>query len=140
YWNALGLYAAMGMLLALGFAARGRYLITRLLAAASLVLLAPTLYFTYSRGAWIVLGIGLVAAIAFDAARLQLVTTVLVVAPAPVVAILAASRLRGLTHTDSPLARATHDGHRLALVLLALAAVGAALRLAQDLIGSRLTV
>ena len=55
YWNALGLFAAMGMLLALGFAARGRQTGTRLLAAASLVVLAPTLYFTYSRGAWIAL-------------------------------------------------------------------------------------
>jgi O-Antigen ligase len=127
YWNSLGLLAGMGMLLALGFAARGRHLITRLLAAASLVVFAPTLYFTYSRGAWIALAVGLVAAIALDARRLQLITTALVVAPAPVVAVLVASRLRGLTHTDSSLARATHDGHRLALVLVALAAGAAAL-------------
>jgi hypothetical protein len=127
YWNSLGLFAGMGMLLSLAFAARGRHLITRLLAAASLVVLAPTLYFTYSRGAWIVLAIGLVAAIALDTRRLQLITTALLVAPAPVVAVLVASRLRGLTHTESSLARATHDGHRLALVLIALAAGGAPL-------------
>jgi O-Antigen ligase len=127
YWNSLGLLAGMGMLLALGFAARGRHLITRLLAAPSLVVLAPTLYFTYSRGAWIALAIGLVTAIALDARRLQLITTGLVVAPAPVVAVLVASRLRGLTHTDSSLARATHDGHRLAVVLVALAVGTAAL-------------
>jgi O-Antigen ligase len=127
YWNALGIFAAMGMLLALAFAARGRRLLTRPLAAASLVVLAPTLYFTYSRGAWIALAIGLVTAIALDTRRLQLITTVLVVAPAPVVAVLVASRLRGLTHTDSSLARATHDGHRLALVLVALAACAAGL-------------
>jgi O-antigen ligase/polysaccharide polymerase Wzy-like membrane protein len=109
---------------------------TRLLAAASLVVLAPTLYFTYSRGAWIALTIGLIAAIALDTRRLQLITTALVVAPAPVVAVLVASRLRGLTHTDSSLARATHDGHRLALVLIALAAGGAALTWAHGRLAS----
>jgi hypothetical protein len=139
YWNGLGLYAAMGTLLALGFAARGRHLITRLLAAASLVLLASTLYFTYSRGAWIAFGTGFVVVIALDARRLQLVTTALVVAPAPIVAVLVASRLRGLTHTDSPLSRATHDGHRLALVLVVLAALGIVLRLAQDRVAAHLT-
>jgi len=131
YWNALGLFAAMGMLLALGFAARGRQTGTRLLAAASLVVLAPTLYFTYSRGAWIALAIGFVTAIALDRRRLQLITTALVVAPAPIVGVLYASRLRGLTHVDASFARATHDGHRLALLLVVLALGGAALSWAQ---------
>jgi O-antigen ligase len=136
YWNALGIFAAIGILLALAFAARGRHLSTRLLASASLVLLAPTLYFTYSRGAWIALAIGLAAAIALDARRLQLITTALVVAIAPAAAVLIASRLRGLTHTDAALARATHDGHRLALALLALACVAAALRALQSWVSS----
>jgi hypothetical protein len=132
YWNALGIFAAMGMLLALAFAARGRHLGTRLVASAALVILAPTVYFTYSRGAWIALAIGLVTAIALDARRLQLITTTLVVAAAPTAAVLIASQLRGLTHLNSSLARATHDGHRLALVLLVLAVVGAALMWAQS--------
>ena len=50
YWNALGLFAAIGGLLALGFAARARVLWVRLLAAASLVILLPTLYFTSAAG------------------------------------------------------------------------------------------
>ena len=132
YWNALGLYAAVGMLLALAFAARGRHLITRVLASASLVILTPALYFTYSRGAWIALGIGLVVGVVLDARRLQLITTAFVVAAPAAVAVFVASQLRGLTHTDSPLALATRDGHRLALVLLALAAASATLRWAQD--------
>src|SRR5438270_714385 len=140
YWNSLGVFAAMGIVLALAFAARGRHMITRLLAAASLVLLAPTLYFTYSRGAWIALALGLVTAIALDTRRLQLITTALVVAPAPAVGVLLSSRLRGLTHPDSSLARATHDGHRLALVLVALAAGAAALAWAQGRLGRSLAV
>jgi O-Antigen ligase len=140
YWNALGLYAAIGMLLALGLAARGRHVITRLLGGASLVLLATTLYFTYSRGAWLALGIGLVGVIALDERRLQLITTALVIAPPGVLAVLAASRLRGLTHTDSALTRATRDGHRLAVILIVLAAAAVALSWTQDRIAVRLTV
>jgi O-Antigen ligase len=140
YWNALGVFAAMGMLLALAFAARGRHLITRLLAAASLVVLAPTLYFTYSRGAWIALAIGLVTAIALDVRKLQLITTALVVMPAPALAVLVASRLRGLTHTDSSLARATRDGHRLALVLIGLAVAAATLGWVEDRLGRSFVV
>jgi hypothetical protein len=140
YWNALGIFVAMGMLLALAFAARGRHLVTRLLAAASLVVLAPTLYFTYSRGSWIALGIGLLTAVMLETRRLQLITTALVVAPAPAAAVLVASRLRGLTHTDSSLARATHDGHRLALVILGLAAAAAVLRWAQDYVAKNVAV
>jgi len=42
--------SAIGILLAIGFSARGS-VGTRPLATASLVILAPTLYFTFSRGA-----------------------------------------------------------------------------------------
>jgi hypothetical protein len=139
YWNALGIFAAMGMLLALAFAARGRHLATRLLAAVSLVVLAPTVYFTYSRGAWIALGIGLVIAIALDARRLQLITTAFVVGVAPTAAVLVASQLGGLTHLNSSLARATHDGHRLALLLLVLGGAGAVLTWAQSRIEVRVS-
>jgi hypothetical protein len=140
YWNSLGVFAAMGMLLALAFAARGRHPVTRSLAAASLVVLAPTLYFTYSRGAWIALGLGLLTAIALDTRRLQLITTALTVTPAPLIAVLVASHLRALTHTDSSLARATHDGHRLALLLVALAAAAAALTWAHGHLASTVRI
>ena len=61
YWNALGIFAAIGMLLAFGFAGRGKTAAVRAAAAASTVPLGLTLYFTFSRGAWIGLGAGLVA-------------------------------------------------------------------------------
>jgi hypothetical protein len=140
YWNGLGLYTTLGILLALAFAARGRRLVTRLLAAASLVILAPTLYFTYSRGAWIALGLGLLVAIALDTRPLQLITAALVVATPPVVAVVVAARFRGLTHTDSALARAAHDGHRLAVILAVLACAAAALRLAQERVAAHVAI
>ncbi|HLB18963.1 MAG TPA: O-antigen ligase family protein [Gaiellaceae bacterium] len=117
YSNGLGILLGIGVLLAIGFAARAPYLAGRLVAAASLAILIPTLYFTFSRGAWIALGIGCACAFAYDPRRLQLGSTVLLVAPAPVIATLLAAHSPALTHARAPLADAVHDGHRLALAL-----------------------
>src|SRR5207249_3449357 len=64
YWNALGIFAAMGVILALGFAARARSLAARVAAAATLSVLLPTIYFTFGRGAWIAGAIALAVAVA----------------------------------------------------------------------------
>jgi O-antigen ligase len=142
YWNGLALFVAVGILLALGFAARGRTLVVRSLAAAAPVLFLPTMYFTFSRAAWIALGVGIVAAVAVDPRRLQLVATLVAVAPASAIAVLAASHAPALSHGGRS-AAAVHDGHRLAAVIFLLAivnaAVGAALALAarRVRIGSR---
>jgi O-antigen ligase len=66
YSNGLGLLTAMGILLALGIAVRLR----RPLAAAPVLVLGPALFFTYSRGAWLALGVGAVAGLALTAPRL----------------------------------------------------------------------
>jgi O-antigen ligase len=60
YSNGLGVFAAIGVLLAGGLSVRLR----SVTAAAPLLVLVPTLYFTYSRGAWLALAAGAVAAIA----------------------------------------------------------------------------
>ena len=124
YWNALGLFAAMGAALALGFAARGSLLV-RALAGASLPILLATTYFTFSRGAWLALAVGLVVAVAIDPGRLHLLAVGLVLAPASGLAVWLASRQDALTRTDAPLSAATDEGHRLALYLLVLAGVSA---------------
>ncbi len=124
YWNALGLFAAMGAALALGFAARGSLLV-RALAGASLPILLATTYFTFSRGAWLALGVGLVVAVAIDPRRLHLLAVGLVLAPASGLAVWLASRQDALTRTDAPLSAATDEGQRLALYLLVLAGVSA---------------
>ena len=89
----------------------------RPLAAASLLVLCTTLYFTYSRGAWIALAVGALTAIALDRRRLQLVTTMLVLAPAVVVVLVVAYRSPALNRIDASTADASREGHRLALVL-----------------------
>jgi O-antigen ligase len=68
YSNALAAFAAIGVVLALGLAATTR----RLALAAPVLVLVPTLYFTYGRGAWLALGVGLAVA-ALPRARRRLV-------------------------------------------------------------------
>ena len=123
YWNGLGILAAMGSLLALGIATRAERTWARVAAAASLVILVPTLYFTFGRGSWIALGVGIAVLVALDPQRLRTITAGLVYAAAPALAVVIASRSHALTHPHSALARAAHDGHRLALVMVGLVAV-----------------
>ena len=124
YWNAFGILAAMGTLVALGLAARGGPVI-RCVAAASTVVFLLTLYFTYSRGAWIAFFFGLAVSVAVDRRRLQLITVASLLAPWPIVAIWVASTSPALTRQGSGLAAAGADGHSLAVIAVLLA-VGAA--------------
>ena len=51
YWNGLGIFCAMGVMLALGLAARDETPVYgRVVAGLALVILPTTLYFTFSRG------------------------------------------------------------------------------------------
>ncbi|HEY7148953.1 MAG TPA: O-antigen ligase family protein [Gaiellaceae bacterium] len=135
YWNAAGLFAAMGALLALGFAARSETLLARVCVSATLPIFLATLYFTFSRGAYIAGAVGLAAGVALDPRRLQLLLTGIVLGVPSGLAVLVSSHEEALTRTDAPLSAASHDGHRLAayIVLLALAAglAGAGLWLAE---------
>jgi O-antigen ligase len=66
YSNGLGLLAAIGLLLATGLAVRLR----KSGAVVPVLVLLPTLYFTYSRGAWLALIAGGVASLALRPPRL----------------------------------------------------------------------
>lgn len=140
YWNGLGIFAAMGALLAFGLAARARTMVVRSVCAASLLLLLPTLYFTFGRGPWIALGVGLLAMLAAGPRRLQLLAVLAATAPATALGVLLASREPALTHAGSALSRAAHEGHRLALVLLVLAVVNAAAAAAVGIAEMRIEV
>jgi hypothetical protein len=140
YWNGLGIFAAVGALLALGLALRSRSLTLRALAAASTVPLVSALYFTFSRGAWIALAVGLVAALALDPRRLQLVSGLLAIAPWPALAVWRASDSDPLTHLGATLAPAAHAGHRFLAIELLLASAAAAAALALAVVERRLTL
>jgi O-antigen ligase len=121
YWNSLGTFAAMGLLLAIGFSARARSLWGRALAGVSAPIVTTTLYFTFGRGAWLALVAGVVAALAIDRNRLQLITAVFVLAPFSAAAIWLCSRSEPLTSRNPLLSEAAADGRALAPILLALA-------------------
>jgi len=122
YWNALGLLASLGTLLALGLVSRAEPLLIRLPAAASVVPLALTCYFTFSRGAWLALAAGLLVALMLDPRRLQLALTTVVVVPWAALAVLLASRSGPLTESGRhTLAAAAVDGRELVAVGVGLA-------------------
>ncbi|MBA2569466.1 MAG: O-antigen ligase family protein [Actinobacteria bacterium] len=123
YSNALGALAAIGIAVAFGLAARAETTAGSALAAASLPILASTLYLTFGRAAWLALGAGLAAALVLDSRRLQLVTTLLALAPAPALAVLLASRSDGLTSTEASLADIQSDGQRFSFAVALLAAL-----------------
>jgi hypothetical protein len=93
YANGLAILAVLGLLLATGFAARASAKGAAEAAAATTPLLAATLYFTYGRGAWAALGVGLAVAIAVGPRRLQLALTAVGLAVPAALAVLAADRL-----------------------------------------------
>jgi len=128
YWNALGVLSALGVLLAFSLVGRVDSVVVRLAAAASTVPLALTLYFTFSRGAWLSLAAGLVLALCLDPRRLSVAASLLVVGPWPAFAVLLAASSEPLTETGHTLASASTHGHQVAAVAtgLALAASGAA--------------
>ena len=123
YWNGLGILAVIGLVLSAGLAVEGARGWQRIPASVSLVVLAPTLYFTFSRGAWVALCIGAASMMIASNRRLRSVGALLIAAPAPALAVFAASRASGLTRTDRALEEAVDDGQRLILILVLLGAL-----------------
>jgi O-antigen ligase len=93
YSNALGLLAAIGTLLALGLALRFR----RPLLAAPVLVFGPTLYLTYSRGAWLALGAGALGGLALAPPRLPRRVVFVLAGAVAVVLVLALVRAGGPT-------------------------------------------
>lgn len=130
YWNALGIFAAVGAFAALALAIRGTGAATRALAAAALVVLLPTLYFTFGRGSWIALLVGAAVALAVERERIALTARAAVVLAAPAAAVALAAATRELTSAQPDATRGAAEGQLLAAELAALAlaaAVAAAL-------------
>jgi tetratricopeptide (TPR) repeat protein len=117
YWNSLGLLAAMGVLVALGFVAHARRDRYGLASAIAVPIGLTTLYFTFSRGAWIALFVGVAVAVATDPRRTRLLWTSLIVSLPAAVCIAYGSTLDALTTEDAPTALAAQQGHRLAALV-----------------------
>lgn len=138
YWNGLGLLATLTLLLGLGIAARGGSAVARCLAAAALAPGSLALYFTFSRGGWIALGVGLAVVLALDLRRLATLAWLAALAVLPAVLVAVASQQDALTTADSPLSAASREGHRLALLLVGLTLVQAGVAAAAISLESRL--
>ena len=108
----------MGLVLALGIVASDRSVVARCLAGAAGPLLACTLFFTFSRGAWVALAAGLLVSFALDPRRLQLVVAAIAVGVPTALALLAALSSDALTERESPLQAAADQGRVVALILL----------------------
>jgi hypothetical protein len=122
YWNALGVFAVLGILLALGLVTEPACRIElRMLASVSLMVMPVTLFFTFSRGAWLALVIGVLVTVASSPHRLRLVAEGVAFSMLPAVSVALAWRARPLTHEGATLAAATRSGHRLGIELLLLA-------------------
>jgi hypothetical protein len=127
YWNALGVLSALAATLALILAVTSRRTAGRMAAALPLAILVPAMYFTFSRGAWVSLGISVAVAFAVARHRLRLIGGILTLAPAPAIAVWVASRPEALRRQDASLEEAASAGHRVALELVVVALLAAAL-------------
>ncbi len=130
YSNALGLLAATGILLALGFAVRGRSRRARALAAAALVPLASTVYLSASRAAVVALVLGAAVAVSLAEERRLLAVRALAALPGPALAVWLCARAEALASPGAALPEGEHARELVALALALLAAASAALVLA----------
>lgn len=124
YWNGLSAFAALGAVIGFGFAAHGRTLAVRAAAAALLVPLLATFYFTFGRSGWVALTAGFLVGLGLDRRPLRPLALLVALAPLLALDVWLSSRRPGLTDAHASLARAARDGHALALqlVILGLAA------------------
>ena len=126
YWNTLGLLGAMGWVTCLHLSSSLREpRVVRVLSSAALPLLAATVYFTFSRGAILVVPIG-VAAYLLVARPRGAAGALLAGVPATVVAVAACWSADALAADDPTTAAAVDQGRTVAVVVVA-AVLGAAL-------------
>ncbi|HTT94704.1 MAG TPA: O-antigen ligase family protein [Solirubrobacterales bacterium] len=130
YWNALGLFVAVAILLCGGIATRSdEHPLAQGLAAAAIPILVATIYFTFSRGSIGVLAVGAVVFVLL-AARRDLIPAAIAVVPPTAVAVLlcVGTDLLSTGRYGSPAGVA--EGRTLAWELIGLAVAAGVLRFA----------
>ncbi len=128
YWNSLGLLAGLGCIVCLHLSSWEREpRIVRCLSAAAVPVLASTLFFTFSRGPLVALGVGLLAYVVLSRARLLLGAGVAILPPTAL-ALYASYQAGLLASKDPTTAAAAAQGHDVALTLVVCAVLAGALR------------
>lgn len=140
YWNGLGVFAAMGTLLALGLVARSSSRLARAGAGLAPPVLVTTMLFTFSRGAWLALAVGLVAAFALDPRRLQYAAAALVLAPWCAIPLLVATSSDVLTNSHATVAQVVDEGGGFALLVVGMALVSATAAVVLGEVGDRVAI
>jgi hypothetical protein len=139
YWNALGLIAAIGAIIAIGIASSdGESRVGRALAAASVPIFAATLLFTFSRGAMIAFFIGLVAFLAIARQR-AVVGGLLAIVPATAVAVVAAFKADQLATINPTTPAAVAQGKNVAIAVAVCCLAAGALRLLLNVVDRRVS-
>jgi O-Antigen ligase/Tetratricopeptide repeat len=140
YWNGMGILAAMGILMALAVAVSAQSKTLRATASAVTPVLISTLYFTFSRGAWLALLLGLAVALVVAPGRKRLALHVAALAPVLGAGVWLCSRSPGLNDSRTTLENAVQGGHRLAGLVPALVVAAGAVTLLCDRRVLRLSV
>jgi hypothetical protein len=137
YSNALGGLAALGAVLSLGLLLDARARFARALAGAAVVPLITTIYFTFSRGAWLALAVGSAVAVASASSRVKLLIAWLA-GPLPFAAltVVLASRADALIRVNPSRDAAMREGALLLGALLAASVAAGASTLAHARLAS----
>ena len=130
YWNTLGLLGAMGWVTCLHLASSLREpRVVRVLGAAAMPLLAATVYFTFSRGAILVVPVG-VAAYLLVARPRGALAALLAAVPATAIAVAVCFGADALAADDPTTAAAVDQGRTVALVVAGCVVLAGVLRAA----------
>jgi O-Antigen ligase len=128
YWNGLGVFLAVALILCCGLATRDEEpLWSKALASAATPILAATLYFTFSRGAIGALLIGM-AALVLLTFRRGTITAAIAIVPPTAVAVLLCLGTHVLSTEHYEAARGVTEGHRLAWELVGLTVAAGVIR------------
>jgi hypothetical protein len=127
YWNALGVFCAVGGILCVHLTANDERYVIRVLAAGALPVIGTTLLLTYSRGGLGVAAVGIAAYAVLGRPR-GLLPALLASGPLTAVAMKLAYDDTLLSSADPTTPAAVHQGHHLALAVLACAAGALLLR------------
>jgi O-antigen ligase len=129
YWNALGVFVSVAIVLCAGLATRAEEpLGVKAAAAAALPILVSALYFTFSRGAIGVLVICLALFVVL-AARRELVPSLIAIVPPVAIALALSLGTDVLSTAHFTSARGVSEGHTLAWQLIACAVGAGVLRI-----------
>jgi O-antigen ligase len=137
YWNAVGVFCAVGVVLCLHLAASDDRLRVRVLAAAALPVIGAALLLTYSRGGLAAAAIGVVAYAVLARPR-GLLSALIATAPATAIAMKVTYDSPLLSSVDPATPAAIHQGHHVALVVIACVVLAGGLRALLRLLDRRL--